>query len=74
MGIVCSFGYMIPSYIIDTFNNNMMVIHPSLLPKYRGASPIHYALLENQKETGVSFIKITKKTFDAGDILHQTKI
>jgi methionyl-tRNA formyltransferase len=36
---------MIPSEIIDSFSKGMIVIHPSLLPKFRGASPIHYALL-----------------------------
>lgn len=47
----------------------MIVIHPSILPKYRGASPIHHALLDGEKETGVSFIKISKKSFDSGDII-----
>ncbi len=40
IGIVCSFGYMVPPYIIDSFVDGMLVIHPSLLPKYRGATPI----------------------------------
>ncbi|KRX03334.1 Formyl transferase, N-terminal [Pseudocohnilembus persalinus] len=51
LGIVCSFGYMIPSYVINKFQGNMIVIHPSILPKYRGASPIHHALLDGEKET-----------------------
>jgi methionyl-tRNA formyltransferase len=69
LGIVCSFGYMIPTYIIEAFTHGLIVIHPSLLPRHRGASPIQYALLQNDKVTGVSFIEISKKKFDAGKIL-----
>lgn len=44
-------------------------IHTSLLPKYRGAAPIQYALLHGDKDTGVSIQKMVKK-MDAGDIVH----
>ena len=40
IGVVASFGHMIPDYIIDRFSMGMMVVHPSLLPKYRGSCPI----------------------------------
>jgi methionyl-tRNA formyltransferase len=43
-GVVCSFGYMIPQKIINRFKKGMIVIHPSLLPKYRGGSPIFHAI------------------------------
>jgi Methionyl-tRNA formyltransferase len=52
----------------------MVVIHPSLLPRYRGASPIQYALLNGDQETGVSIIEISKNKFDAGKILLQDKL
>jgi len=52
----------------------MVVIHPSLLPKYRGASPIQYSLLNGDKETGVSIIEISKGKFDAGKIFIQEKV
>jgi len=74
IGIVCSFGYMIPNKLIEFFTNGMYVIHPSLLPKYRGASPIQYALLNGDKETGVSIIEISKDAFDKGKVLFQEKI
>jgi len=48
----------------------MIVIHPSLLPKYRGASPIYYALLNNDKESGISFTDISQQSFDKGKILY----
>lgn len=52
----------------------MIVIHPSLIPKYRGGAPIQHALLNNEKETGVSFLEISPKKFDAGKILLQKKL
>ena len=51
----------------------MVVLHPSLLPRYRGASPIQYTLLNGDKETGMSIIEISKGKFDAGRILMQIK-
>jgi len=60
---------MIPSGFIDIFKKSMIVIHPSLLPKYRGASPLQYALLNGDVESGVSFIEISKNKFDAGKIV-----
>lgn len=52
----------------------MYVIHPSLLPAYRGASPIQYALLNNDKRTGTSIIEISKGKFDAGSIVYQQEL
>lgn len=52
----------------------MYVIHPSLLPKYRGAAPIYHTLLNNDKLAGVSFLEISKKKFDSGSILLQKEI
>lgn len=48
-------------------------VHPSLLPKYRGASPIPYAILNNEKETGVTIMRMSEK-IDQGDILSQEKL
>lgn len=44
------------------------------MPKYRGAAPIYHTLLNGDKETGVSFLKISKNKFDAGPILLQKSI
>ena len=62
---------MVPGRVIEAFPQGMVVMHPSLLPKYRGACPIQHAILNREKETGVSVIEISKRTFDAGDILLQ---
>jgi methionyl-tRNA formyltransferase len=70
VGVVASFGHMIPDNIIDRFTQGMLVVHPSLLPKYRGSCPIQHAILNNERETGVSVIEISKNKFDAGAILY----
>ena len=67
MGIVVSYGKFIPNNLIDLPKYKMINIHPSILPKYRGPSPINYALLRVDSYTGVSIIDITDK-MDAGDV------
>ena len=52
----------------------MLVMHPSILPKYRGSCPIQHAILNKESETGISIIEISKKKFDAGSILFQSKL
>ncbi|CAD8106392.1 unnamed protein product [Paramecium primaurelia] len=74
LGIVCNYGYMIPNQIIDIFKKGVYVIHPSLLPKYRGAAPIQRAIMNDEQKTGVSFIEISKNKFDAGAILLRKEI
>ena len=74
LGIACSFGYMIPNNLIDKCSMGIIIIHPSLLPKYRGAAPIYHALLQGDIVTGVSFIDISKNKFDAGQMLLQSTL
>ena len=73
IGIVASFGAMIPDKIIDAFPKGIYVMHPSLLPLYRGACPIQRALLDGCKETGVSIVECSKRKFDAGKVMMQEK-
>ena len=76
IGFILSFGKMIPDEIIDKFSESegLFVLHPSLLPKYRGGAPIQHALLNEEKETGVSLIHTSKGKFDSGGIVLQSKI
>ena len=74
IGIVASFGHMVPDGFIDSFAKGMYVMHPSLLPKYRGACPIQHAILQKESRTGVSVIQISKGKFDAGKILLQRAV
>ncbi len=70
--VVASYGKLIPSSLLEIPKYRLNV-HPSLLPKYRGAAPIHWPILNGDKETGVSIIDIAEK-LDAGDIYCQERI
>ena len=72
IGVLASFGKIIPGSIIDIFELGIINIHPSLLPKYRGPSPIETAILNGDPETGVSIMQLTAQ-MDAGPIYKQTK-
>jgi len=70
--LLASFGKIIPKKILDMVKLPLN-IHPSLLPKYRGASPIRSALMNNEQTTGITIFRMTEK-MDAGDIIHQHSI
>ncbi len=67
--VVVSYGKFLPAQLLDLVKYRLN-IHPSLLPKYRGPSPINYALLNGDTHTGVSIIDVTSR-MDAGDIYMQ---
>lgn len=71
--IVASFGYLIPASLINHCERSLNM-HPSLLPKYRGASPIQYCIFNRDEKTGVSIIKIHPEVFDKGRIMVQEEI
>jgi methionyl-tRNA formyltransferase len=68
--VVASFGLIIPKWVLDIPSVGPVNIHPSLLPKYRGPSPIQWALWNGDTETGITFIRMNEK-MDAGNILFQ---
>lgn len=70
LGVVADFGLIIPQGLIDVFPKGILNIHPSLLPKYRGPTPIQTALLSGDKKTGISIIKIDEQ-MDHGPIVYQ---
>jgi len=70
--VVVSFGRIIPKEVLDIAGGRTINVHPSLLPKYRGPSPIATALLNGDNVTGISLIKIKQK-FDTGDVYAQLK-
>ncbi|KAK0095863.1 hypothetical protein PV326_007196 [Microctonus aethiopoides] len=74
IGLVVSFGHLIPTWIIQSFPLGMINVHASLLPRWRGAAPIIHSLLHGDTTTGVTIIKIMPKNFDTGEILAQTSI
>jgi len=73
LGFVFSFGKIIPKDIIELFPAGILNLHPSLLPKYRGPTPIETAILNQDQETGYSIIKINEKV-DGGPIIACEKI
>ncbi len=66
--ITCAFGQILSEEILGIAKHGVINIHASLLPKYRGASPIHYAILNGEKETGITIMK-TDIGIDTGDVL-----
>jgi len=68
--IVVAYGIILPTSFINIPKYGCINIHVSLLPRWRGATPIEHALLEGDNKTGISIINITSK-LDAGDILMQ---
>lgn len=73
VGVLVSYGKIIPQHIIDLFSPGIINVHPSLLPKYRGPSPIEAAMTNLDHETGVSIMQLDAD-MDAGPIYHQQKI
>ena len=68
LGIVVSFGKIIPGEVINLFKKGIINVHPSILPKYRGPNPIRWQILNKESESGVSIMKITEGV-DEGDVL-----
>ncbi|MEK7118595.1 MAG: methionyl-tRNA formyltransferase, partial [Patescibacteria group bacterium] len=68
--IVVAYGKIFPEVLINTFPRGVLNVHYSLLPKYRGATPVEAALLAGDTTTGVTIQKMAKK-LDAGDIVAQ---
>ncbi len=71
--IVAAYGKIISQEILDIPKKGVLNVHPSLLPKYRGATPIHSPILNGDKESGVSIILLDEK-MDHGPIIAQEKI
>jgi len=66
--IVAAYGQILPSSVLQVSQLACLNIHGSILPKYRGAAPIHYAVMAGEKETGVTIMYMNEK-MDEGDIL-----
>jgi methionyl-tRNA formyltransferase len=71
--IVVAYGKILPAEFLNAPRHGCINIHFSLLPKYRGAAPVNWAIVNGEKETGVTTMKIVKE-LDAGPILLQRTI
>jgi len=70
--VVISFGQKIGQHLIDLAPKGAINAHASLLPKYRGAAPVNWAIINGETKTGISIITVAPK-IDAGDILAQAE-
>jgi methionyl-tRNA formyltransferase len=66
-GVLVSYGKIIPASTIDQFTPGIINVHPSLLPKYRGPSPIESAILNGDETTGVTIMQLSPE-MDAGPV------
>ena len=71
--VVVAYGQYIPSTVIRLARYEAINVHPSLLPKYRGAAPIQWAIANGDTHTGISIIYVAKE-MDAGDVILQREL
>ncbi len=71
--IVAAFGQILSQEILDMPKYGSLNIHASLLPKYRGASPIQHAIIDGEEKTGITIMQMDAG-IDTGDILHKKEI
>ncbi len=71
--VVAAFGQILPKSILDIPKYGCINIHASLLPKYRGASPIQHAVIDGEKESGITTMMMAEG-LDTGDILDQESV
>lgn len=69
--VVAAYGKLLPEYVLNYPQYGCINVHGSLLPKYRGASPIQYVVLNGEKKTGITIMKMAAG-LDSGDIISQT--
>jgi methionyl-tRNA formyltransferase len=72
MVVVAAFGQILPKTIIEFPKFGCLNIHPSLLPKYRGAAPLNWSIIQGETKTGVT-IMVMDEGMDSGDILLQSE-
>ena len=71
--IVMAYGHILPKSVLELPNNGCINIHLSILPRWRGAAPVEYCLMNGDNETGISIIKLVEE-LDAGPIIAQEKL
>lgn len=71
--ITAAYGQIVPEVILNTPKLGCINVHASLLPKYRGGAPVHYAIINGEKVTGITIMYMVKK-MDAGNIISQLEV
>ena len=73
IAVVCSYCKLFPKELLEVTKDGFINVHPSLLPKYRGANPYTHVIINDEKETGVT-LHFMDENFDTGDIILQKKV
>ncbi|RLK64041.1 methionyl-tRNA formyltransferase [Atopobacter sp. AH10] len=68
--VTAAYGQFLPKSLLEASKYGAVNIHASLLPKYRGGAPVHYAILNGDQESGITYMEMVQE-MDAGDILAQ---
>ncbi|KXH79935.1 methionyl-tRNA formyltransferase [Sporosarcina sp. HYO08] len=71
--VTAAFGQLLPKELLEAPRLGCINVHASLLPKYRGGAPIHQAIMDGEKETGVTIMYMVEK-LDAGDMISQVTV
>src|SRR5699024_3898929 len=71
--VTAAYGQLLPNDLLEHPPFKCINVHASLLPEFRGGAPIHYAILQGKKETGITIMYMEEK-LDAGDIISQQKV
>lgn len=73
IGVVAAYGKILPDWLLATPRLGLINVHASLLPRYRGASPVHRAVIGGDAETGVTIMRVVK-ALDAGPMLAHVRV
>jgi methionyl-tRNA formyltransferase len=73
LGVVAAYGRLLPSWLLALPRLGLINVHASLLPRYRGASPIHHAVMHGDPETGVTIMRVVQ-ALDAGAMLATVRV
>jgi methionyl-tRNA formyltransferase len=73
IGVVAAYGKILPDWLLAAPRLGLINVHASLLPKYRGASPVHRAVIAGDAETGVTIMRVVK-ALDAGPMLSAVRV
>jgi methionyl-tRNA formyltransferase len=73
LAVVAAYGKLLPAWLLAKPRLGFINVHASLLPKYRGASPVHHAVMAGDEETGVTIMRVIE-ALDAGPMLAQQRL
>nr|XP_039254670.1 methionyl-tRNA formyltransferase, mitochondrial-like [Styela clava]XP_039254671.1 methionyl-tRNA formyltransferase, mitochondrial-like [Styela clava] len=74
IGVVVSFGKLLPKKVIKSYKFGMINVHGSILPKWRGASPLAHTIMNGDKNAGITVMEIKSGKFDHGRVLAQSEV